>query len=92
MIVGPLFDKDKFADAIGLSVFVIAVAVLVILIDTIVAWMMAEFIDTLFLPDFDMIRLTAFGQHPRLKITNGYQADTTAETQRIARAVRPEAQ
>ena len=80
MVVGPLFDKDKFADAIGLSVFVIAVAVLVILIDTIVARMMAEFVDTLFLPDFDMVRFTAFGQHPRLKITNGYQADTTAET------------
>jgi hypothetical protein len=80
MIVGPFLHKDQLPDAIGLSVFVIAVAVLVILINTIVARMMAEFVDTFFLPDLDMVRFTAFGQHPRLKVTNGYQTDTTAET------------
>jgi hypothetical protein len=79
VIIGPLFYKDQFSDAIGFSVFVISAAVFVILINSIVARMMAEFVDTLFLPDFDMVRFTAFGQHPCLEITNGYQADPTAE-------------
>ena len=79
VIVGPFLHKDQLADAVGLSVFVIAAAVLVILIDSIGARMMAEFVDPLFLPDLDLVRFTAFGQHPRLEIANGYQADTTAE-------------
>ena len=79
MIVGPLLDKYQLPDAIGLSVFVIPAAVLVILINSIVARMAAEFVDTFFLPNLDMVRFAALGQHPRFKITNGYQADTTAE-------------
>ena len=79
VIVGPFLHKDQLPDAIGLAVFVIAVAVLVILINSIVARMIAEPIDAFFLPNLDMVRFTAFSQHPRFKITNGYQADTTAE-------------
>ena len=62
-----------------LSVFVIAVAVLVIFINPIVARMVAEFGDMFLLPGFDVVRSTAFGQHPCLEITHGYQADPTAE-------------
>jgi hypothetical protein len=79
VIVGPFLHKNQFSDAVGLSVFVIAVAVLVILIDSIGARMMAEFIDPFFLPGLDMVRFTAFGQHPCFKVTNGYQADTTPQ-------------
>jgi len=79
MIVGPLFHKNQLPDAIGLFVFVIAVAVLVILIDSIVARMMPEPVDTFFLPNLDMVRFAAFSQHPGFEITNGDQADPAAE-------------
>ena len=79
MIVGPLLDKYQFPDTIGLSVFVISVAVLVILVNSIVARMIAEFVDPFFLPNLDMVRFAAFSQHPRFKITNGDQANAAAE-------------
>jgi len=80
VIVGPLLDKYQFPDAIGLSVFVISVAVLVILIDSIIARMFVKPVNAFLLPDLDMVRFAAFSYHPRFKITNGDQADSTAET------------
>ena len=79
VIVSPLFHKNQLPDAIGASVFVIAGAVLVILVNSIIARMVAEPVDTFFLPNLDMVRFAAFGQHPRFKITNGDQADPAAE-------------
>jgi hypothetical protein len=79
VIVGPLFHSNQLPDAIGLPVFEIAVAVLVIFVNSIVARMVAEFVDPFFLPNLDAVRLAAFSQHPRFKITNGDQAYPTAE-------------
>ena len=83
MIVGPLLHKNESADAIGLFVSVLAVAVLEIFKYAVVTWMVAVSVYTLFFPDFDMIRRTAFGQHPRLIIANGYQADSAPEAESL---------
>ena len=79
MIVGPFLHNDQLPDAIGFSVFVIPVAVLIIFINSIIARMMAETVDALFLPNFDMVRFTAFGQHPCPEIAGSYQTNTTPE-------------
>lgn len=71
MIVGPFLHQDQLADAIGLTVFQIPLAVLIIIINSIIARVVAETVDPFFLPDLDMVRFTAFGQHLRLIIPDG---------------------
>ena len=71
VIVGPFLYNDQFPDAIGFSMLVIPVAVFIILINSIISRMMVKPLDMLFLPNLDMVRFTAFGQDPGLKIANG---------------------
>ena len=79
MIVGPLLHQDEFADAIGLLGAEWAMTVLEIFIDAVESWMVAVIIDAFLFPDLDMVGLTAFSQHPRLIITDGYQANAAPE-------------
>ena len=79
VIVGPFLDNDQLLYAIGLSAFVIPVVVLIILINSIIARMMLKAINPFLLPDLDMVRFAAFGQHPGFKIADGNQADAAPE-------------
>ncbi len=80
VIVSPFLDNDQLLDAIGLSAVVIPIAVIIILINSIVARMMLKAVNPFLLPDFDMVRYAAFGQHPCLEIAGSYQTNTTPET------------
>ncbi len=79
VIVSPFLDNDQLLYAIGLSAFVIPIAVLIIFINSIVARMMVKAINPFLLPDLDMVRFAAFGQHPGFKIADGNQADAAPE-------------
>jgi len=79
VIVSPFLDNDQLLYAIGLSAFVIPVVVLIILINSIIARMMLKAINPFLLPDLDMVRFAAFGQHPGFKIADGNQADAAPE-------------
>ena len=79
VIVSPFLDNDQFLYAIGLSAVVIATVVLIVLIDSIVARMMSEAVYPFLLPNFDVVRFTAFGQHPGLEVAEGNQADAAPD-------------
>lgn len=79
VIVGPPLHNHQLPDAIGSAVFVTPLLVLKIFKNSVISRVMLKTVKTLFLPDFDMVRLAALGQYPSFKITNGDQADTAAE-------------
>jgi hypothetical protein len=79
VIVSPFLDNDQLFYAIGLSAFVITITVLIILINSIVARMIAKAVNPFLLPNFDVVRLAAFGQHPGFEIADGDQADAAPE-------------
>ena len=79
VIVSPFLDNDQFLYAIGLSAVVIATVVLIVLINSIVARMMSEAVYPFLLPNFDVVRFAAFGQHPGFEIADGDQAHATPE-------------
>ena len=62
-----------------LLISLILVAVFVILVNSIVARMIVKPVNAFLLPSLDMVRFAAFSYHPRFKITNGDQADPTAD-------------
>ena len=80
VIVGPFFHNNQFLDAIGLAVFVVATFVLIILINSIITRMLVKAINPFLLPNFDVVRFAAFGQHPGLKIADGDQTNAAPET------------
>ena len=79
VVVSPLLHEDEFADAIGLFMTVLAATVIEIFIDAIISRMAVKFVNAFFLPGFDMVRFTAFGQYAGFIIANGYQADAAPE-------------
>ena len=79
VIVGPFLNNDQLLYAIGLSAFVIPMAVLIILINAIVARMIAKAVNPFLLPNFDVVRFAAFGQNPGFEIADGDQADAAPE-------------
>jgi hypothetical protein len=79
VIVRPFLDNNQLSYAVGLSAFVVPVAVFIVLINSIIARMMVKAVNPFLLPNFDVVRLTAFSQHPGLEIADGDQADTASE-------------
>ncbi len=79
MVIGPFFDDDQLFYAIGFAVSVIRPSVLIAIVNAVMAWVIAESLDTFLLPNLHMIRFTAFGQHPGLEVAFRYQTDAAAE-------------
>jgi hypothetical protein len=79
VIVSPFLDNDQFSYAVRLSASVIPMAVFKILINSIVARMMVKAVNPFLLPNFDVIRFTAFCQYPGFEIADGDQAYATPE-------------
>jgi p-aminobenzoyl-glutamate transporter AbgT len=79
MIVGPFFYDHQLFYAIRSSVSVILPPVIIIIVIAVIARVMAESIDPFLLPNFHMIRFTAFGQHPILKVAFRYEPNAASQ-------------
>jgi hypothetical protein len=81
MIVGPFFYDHQLFYAIRSSVPVIAIRphVIIIIVNAVIARVVAESVDPFLLPNLDMIRITAFSQHPGLEIAFRYETEAAPQ-------------